>query len=419
MCDARHAAFLSGGAGLARLQNPGEAGRGKEDKKGNKLRYFMALTSRWTQVALCAGWFFLSPVQAAQERPADPKAASPAKVEPTAPAKSMEPVGSKPMEAMVKPKDAPAVAPEKEKSLAEQIKAALDGRAGAVITLGKRANAMSIPSKPAAGAESKIGGVQRTAVRAAERERPMGLEAAKALAGAAHGQSANHGAHWTYQGETGPDRWAEMDPSFGLCAAGQRQSPIHIESSKTLAGEAEDLGFAYAQGAAQVGNNGHTFQVDVADGSVLMARGEAYKLVQFHFHNPSEERIDGRVYPMVVHLVHKSALGKLAVVAVVLDVGTSNPVLAQTIKSLPLDVGDKAGAAAMNPEGLLPPPGSRAYYQFMGSLTTPPCSEGVLWLVMKTPGTVSKAQLELFARFFPMNARPIQALNGRLVREQQ
>ena len=136
--------------------------------------------------------------------------------------------------------------------------------------------------------------------------------------------------------------------------------------------------------------------------------GRRYELQQFHFHRPSEERIDGKPFDMVVHLVHKDAEGRLAVVAVLLERGSAQPVVQTVWNNLPLEKGDEVPVRApLDPSGLLP--AERGYYTYMGSLTTPPCSEGVLWMVMKTPQPVSPEQLGIFARLYPMNARPVQA----------
>jgi carbonic anhydrase len=311
-------------------------------------------------------------------------------------------------------KPEPAMAdPAKEPSLAEQIREALDGKGNAMINLGKRA-----PKKERAQAPSMAGGSTRESTGA-----PTSAGHAAMARRSSHGAAykpQRAPAHWSYEGEGGPQSWSKLDPAYGLCLRGQRQSPIHIESAQALSGPSDDLEFSYKTSQAEVVNNGHTFQVDLGAGSELVARAESYRLIQFHFHHPSEEKIDYKGFPMVVHLVHKSESGRWAVVAIELNVGAPNPAIAKAWSSLPLDIGDKAGVSqGINPADLLPALGLRKYFQYMGSLTTPPCSEGVLWLVLKTPMTVSIEQLALFERFFPMNARPIQEANGRLIREQE
>ena len=224
-------------------------------------------------------------------------------------------------------------------------------------------------------------------------------------------------AHWAYEGDTGPQAWGKLKPDFNVCAIGKRQSPIHIEDGATLQGPAEAIQFSYAPSGASVVNNGHTIQVDVQGENNIIVRGSSYKLLQFHFHTPSEEQINFKRYPMVAHLVHRNAEGQLAVVAVLLEQGTAHAAIDKVWTYMPLDTGDRVRMPqeSLNLAELLPK--DQRYYQFMGSLTTPPCSEGVLWLVMKTPVQISKAQLRLFQQLYPNNARPVQPLNGRPVRE--
>ncbi len=238
--------------------------------------------------------------------------------------------------------------------------------------------------------------------------------------GAAHAPSGNaHGgeAHWTYEGDTGPQAWGSLKPAFNVCAIGKRQSPINIENGGTLQGPAEPVQFAYAPSNGSVVNNGHTIQVDIQGDNSITVRGSNYRLLQFHFHTPSEEQINFKRFPMVAHLVHKNSEGQLAVVAVLLDEGEANPMIDKVWTYMPLDSGDRVRMPQdlLDVNGLLPK--DQRYYQFMGSLTTPPCTEGVLWMLMKQPVTMSRAQLKLFAQIYPNNARPVQPVNGRTVRE--
>jgi carbonic anhydrase len=140
--------------------------------------------------------------------------------------------------------------------------------------------------------------------------------------------------------------------------------------------------------------------------------------VQFHFHRPSEERINGRQYDMSLHLVHKDPEGRLAVVGLLLERGTPQPVVQSVWNNLPLEKGEEQPAsAALDIQNLLP--ADRGYYTYMGSLTTPPCSEGVLWMVMRQPVQVSQSQIDIFTRLYPMNARPVQSAAGRLIKQSQ
>ncbi len=225
--------------------------------------------------------------------------------------------------------------------------------------------------------------------------------------------------HWAYEGDNGPQAWGKLKPDFNTCATGKRQSPINIEDGATLQGPAEPVQFAYAPSNGTVVNNGHTIQVDVQGENAITIRGSTYRLLQFHFHTPSEEQINFKRFPMVAHLVHKNNEGQLAVVAVLLDEGAASPFIDKVWTYMPLDSGDRVRmpVGLLNLNELLPT--DQRYYQFMGSLTTPPCSEGVLWMVLKKPVTLSKGQFKLFTQLYPNNARPVQALNGRPVREAQ
>lgn len=225
--------------------------------------------------------------------------------------------------------------------------------------------------------------------------------------------------YWGYTGDTGPDRWAELAPEFRLCKVGTRQSPIDIRDG--VAVDLEKIAFDYRPSSFSVVDNGHTVQVNVSGGNGLTVMGRRYELVQFHFHLPSEERVNGRQFNMVAHLVHKDAQGRLAIVAVLLERGPDDrpqPVLQAVWANLPLEKGETLQAQVpLDLNQLLPE--QRGYYTYMGSLTTPPCSEGVLWMVMRQPVQVTAQQISVFARLYPMNARPLQAGSGRLIKESQ
>lgn len=260
----------------------------------------------------------------------------------------------------------------------------------------------------------------------AKASRPLGVLAAPtpAVTGtrqAASKESAHSAgeAHWSYEGEGGPQAWGKLKPEFSMCAFGKRQSPINITDGATLEGPAEPIQFSYTPSNATVVNNGHTIQVDMQGENSITVRGSTYRLVQFHFHTPSEEQIDFKRYPMVAHLVHKNDDGQLAVVALLMDVGENNALIDKVWTYMPLEVNDRVRMPRdfLNLSELLPT--DQRYYQFMGSLTTPPCSEGVLWLVMKNTIQISKDQHKLFTQLYAFNARPIQPLNGRTVREAQ
>ncbi|QKG00815.1 carbonic anhydrase [Aeromonas dhakensis] len=218
--------------------------------------------------------------------------------------------------------------------------------------------------------------------------------------------------HWEYSGEAGPAKWASLTPEFGQCA-GSNQSPVNL--SGLVKAELAPLQFHYLAGGRSVTNNGHTVQVDYAPGSTLELDGMHFTLKQFHFHAPSENLIEGKSYPLEGHLVHVNDQGELAVVAVMFEPGSANSALGRAWTSLPAKAGEQHQLKeAVSAEQLLP--AKRDYYRFSGSLTTPPCSEGVRWLVMKQPVQISQAQIDAFkAVMHHPNNRPVQPLHGRLV----
>jgi carbonic anhydrase len=218
-------------------------------------------------------------------------------------------------------------------------------------------------------------------------------------------------AHWAYTGHTGPAEWGAMNPDFATCKLGKHQSPIDIRSAKTA--DLPAIAFNYHPVPLDVIDNGHTIQVNYAPGSWIDVGGTRYDLVQFHFHKPSEEKIDGNAHAMVAHLVHKDAAGKLAVVAVLLDGGGANPTIETIWKNLPKEKEKDVvvPGASIDATALLPK--DHGYYTFTGSLTTPPCSEDVRWLVLKEPLRIENAEIAQFGKIYPMNARPTQPANGR------
>jgi carbonic anhydrase len=218
-------------------------------------------------------------------------------------------------------------------------------------------------------------------------------------------------AHWSYTGEDNPGKWGTLDPAYAICSAGKRQSPINITKPNTT--DLPALQFNYSAVPLNIIDNGHTIQVNYPGGSTLKVGDKTYTLKQLHFHHPSEEQIDGKGYDMVAHLVHADDEGHLAVVAVLLKSGASNAFLASIWKNFPAEK-EKAienASVLVNVADLLP--SDHAYYTFTGSLTTPPCSEGVTWYVLRRPVQLSSEQVAAFAKVYPLNARPIQPLNGR------
>lgn len=222
-------------------------------------------------------------------------------------------------------------------------------------------------------------------------------------------------AHWDYYGKTGPLGWARLDPAYRLCSQGKEQSPIDIRGAK-LNKALQPIEFHYMAASVELENTGNTVRVNVMAGSYIIVNGVRYDLQQFHFHHPGEEAVNGKLTDMDVHLVHKSADGKLAVLAVRLseERGDPNATLATLWQHLPTEAGKTDKVTDMiNPGGLLP--GDRGYWTYMGSLTAPPCTEGVRWFVFEQPVSISRAQLQAFGRLYKINSRPLQDKNGRKI----
>ena len=221
---------------------------------------------------------------------------------------------------------------------------------------------------------------------------------------------------WSYRGSTGPAHWASEDPAYATCGTGERQSPIDIRNAERA--DLPAIEFDYHPVPLIVTDTGFTMQVNVPAGSGGITVGkDRYELVQFHFHRPSEEKIRGQRYPLVVHLVHKSADGKIAVVAVLFSRGRGNPLLKQVLENLP-PPGQKEKAVpgvSLDLAQLLP--GARGYYSYEGSLSIPPCTEGVRWLVLKRAMQAKSGEILLFATRYPDNARPTQPGHGRKIEQ--
>ena len=222
--------------------------------------------------------------------------------------------------------------------------------------------------------------------------------------------------HWSYQGATGPSQWAAMEHEYATCGTGKAQSPIDIQDAVAKKSDLPPIVFDYKPSPLKIIDNGHTVQVNYAPGSSITVQGKQYELVQFHFHKPSEERINGRTYDMVAHLVHKDQDGNLAVVAVLFKKAGPNKLIQTLWDALPRKKDEEeVKSVQVNAADLLPANKS-AYYTFTGSLTTPPCSEGVTWFVLKSPTAISEEEIIRFGHLYPMNARPTQPLNGREIR---
>jgi len=225
------------------------------------------------------------------------------------------------------------------------------------------------------------------------------------------GEKGHNAPHWTYEGEGSPDKWGELSADYRICSQGKTQSPIDIKGAQ--AEELSPIDFSYSGiKTAKVLNNGHTLQVNYSNGSMISMNGKEYDLVQFHFHAPSEHSIDGKLADMELHFVHKNGDGKLAVVGVLIKKGAENETIAKLWANLPGKAGDTTDVkTAFNASDLLPV--EKGYFNYSGSLTTPPCSEGVNWLVLKNPIEMSEAQIKAFTGVIGKSNRPVQPINKR------
>jgi carbonic anhydrase len=218
---------------------------------------------------------------------------------------------------------------------------------------------------------------------------------------------------WDYEGKRGELNWSKLDPAFQACSKGREQSPIDIRGAR-LNKALAPIEFHYIAGPVTLVNDGHTVVARVNPGSYIVAGGVRYDLVEFDFHHPGEEAVKGKLSDMSVHLVHRSADGKLVVVAVRLmeDMGNPNAVLAALWPHLPKTTGATEKVAEMvSAGGLLP--ADRGYWTYMGSLTTPPCTEGVRWFIFEQELSLSRDQLRVFASLFRINTRGLQDARGR------
>ena len=219
--------------------------------------------------------------------------------------------------------------------------------------------------------------------------------------------------HWSYDGEGAPANWADLDEAYAACGAGTEQSPIDIAG--VTPGQDAEMSTAYAASPLEIVNNGHTVQVNYTPGSTLTYHGEAYELKQFHFHAGSEHTTGGTRHAMEMHLVHATAAGKLAVVGVFIDAGAENAALASVFANLPAEEGDPMTIAGATVDIGAALPTDHASWRYDGSLTTPPCTEGVSWIVLSNPIEASAAQIGSFTALFDHNYRPAQSLGAREV----
>lgn len=238
---------------------------------------------------------------------------------------------------------------------------------------------------------------------------------------AADDASAGHSDHWDYGDEAGPARWGSLNPDFALCDEGMQQSPIDLNSSVAEGNEIEvrrnfqpaTLHVSFQESTVNVLDNGHTIQVSIEAGNTVDVGDKSFTLAQYHFHAPSEHTLNGEHFPMEVHFVHSTDSGELAVVGVFIEQGEHNAVLDPVWGVMPNEPGETRVLEGHDVDlDVLVPAGAGAF-RYQGSLTTPPCSEGVRWFVRREPIALSAEQITAFTDIINNNNRPVQPLNGR------
>ncbi len=216
--------------------------------------------------------------------------------------------------------------------------------------------------------------------------------------------------HWAYEGEAGAANWGELSPAFKVCQLGLEQSPIDLATAVTA--KVGDLDIAYQPMKLRIVNNGHTIQVNTAPGSSCVIGGTNYELQQFHFHHPSEHLLSGKPFDLECHLVHRSAAGDYAVIGVFIKAGENNAALEPIWRTMPKQAGPEQDTGLMIDPGTLLP-SDRSLFRYMGSLTTPPCTQAIVWTLLRQPIEASADQIKQFATLFSNNARPVQERNRR------
>ena len=226
-------------------------------------------------------------------------------------------------------------------------------------------------------------------------------------------------AHWTYEGKSGPEYWGELSDTFIECKIGKNQSPVNIDTSNTVDFKQDPIALNYSMLVAeQIKNTGHSVQVDLRTGGTMTLDGTDYELKQFHFHTPSENTVNGKHFPLEAHFVHQNKEGNLAVLAMMFIPGKPDSTLNALWESMPMKAGDSNRLSAKSLKSIETDSKFSNYYLFNGSLTTPPCSEGVRWVVMQTPMTVSESQVKKLQEALKHpNNRPVQELNARKILE--
>ncbi len=228
----------------------------------------------------------------------------------------------------------------------------------------------------------------------------------------ARAAAASEDSHWSYSGSTGPEFWGTMGHDNLVCSTGTQQSPIDIAS--TVSADIEPLSIMWNKANAQIVNNGHTIQVNMPAGNFMVRRRRVYELLQFHFHAPSEHLVDGESFHMEMHFVHRDVeTGNLAVLGIFLKPGAPNEAFSMLSKAFPRKSGEEGKTGRFSPTTLVP--GKLDYWAYEGSLTTPPCSEIVSWLVVREPLQVDYRDINWFTSIYRNNARPVVPANRRIV----
>ena len=260
--------------------------------------------------------------------------------------------------------------------------------------------------------ESKTPAVKKAATqKSTPSHKPAAAKTAREVVMAPHAPKKHDTPHWGYKGAGGPEHWGDLNASFKTCSAGHRQSPINLEATEPA--HLVPLSIHYKVSLINLVNNGHTVQANYGEGSYITLGNERYDLLQFHFHTPSEHRVADRSFPMEIHFVHRNKGGQLAVLGILVAPGDYNLAAREIWDRLPARAQTKSAdtGALMNARDLLPE--DTRYFRYSGSLTTPPCSENVNWLVLQTPVRFSEGQIAKLHRIIGMNARPAQARNSR------
>ena len=262
--------------------------------------------------------------------------------------------------------------------------------------------ARALAPKRAAVAEPSDSPAATPASARAEALRAAGIELTRLAVGMPE---------WSYEGETGPDNWGRMRPEWRICEEGLRQSPIDLRDG--IAVDLAPVQFDYRRTGFRIRDTGNTLQVEVGEGMGITVRGVRYALERFTLHRPSQDRVGGMAHDMALYLQHRAEDGRMAILSLLLSAGgEANPALQTLWNNLPLDRGREfTPDAVLDLPALLP--AEPGHYLYTGSLPMPPCTEDVLWVVMKQPVAISADQLDVFARLYPRNGRPIQPTNGR------